>query len=232
MHRPLTTPRRSRALTAAAALSLLAGLSVTAVTTTSARADDPQTTRQAEFTAAAQEFGVPLPVLEAVSFYETRWEAHAGQENAESGYGPMNLTDLTAKDLDADGLSTQSPRYADLLTAPAEHTAAAAAALLGSDAATVQSDETQNIRGGAALLASYAKSYGHGTAAGAAPTAGTRPPRATASRPRTRSPRRSPTASGTRCAPARRAPPRTASRSPWRRSPTCTRTATTCASWA
>ena len=162
MHRPLRRLRRPRTLTAAAALSLLAGLTLTAATTTAARADDPQSTRQAEFTAAASEFGVPLPVLEAVSFYETRWEAHTGQENAESGYGPMNLTDLTAADLDADGLSTQSTRYAPLLTAPAEHTAAAAATLLGTDAATVRSDETQNIRGGAALLASYAKSYSHG----------------------------------------------------------------------
>ncbi|WP_327288817.1 N-acetylmuramoyl-L-alanine amidase [Streptomyces sp. NBC_01198] len=162
MHRPNGPTRRRRTLTLAAALSLLAGLSVTAVTTGAARAADPQATRQAEFAAAAREFGVPLPVLEAVSYYETRWEAHAGQADAEAGYGPMNLTDLTAATLDADGLSTQSPRYADLLTAPAEHTAAAAAHLLGVDTAEVTGDETQNIRGGAALLASYAKGYSHG----------------------------------------------------------------------
>ncbi|WP_433892378.1 N-acetylmuramoyl-L-alanine amidase [Streptomyces sp. CA-111067] len=166
MHRPLSSsphrPRRRRALTLAASLSLLAGLSVTAATTGTARADVPQAGRQAEFTAAAGEFGVPLPVLEAVSYYETRWEAHAGQSNAEAGYGPMNLTDLTTAELDADGLSTQSPRYADLLKAPAEHTAAVAAGLLGTDTASVQDDEAQNIRGGAALLASYARSYGHG----------------------------------------------------------------------
>ncbi|SHK76431.1 N-acetylmuramoyl-L-alanine amidase [Actinacidiphila paucisporea] len=162
MHRPNGPTRRRRTLTLAAALSLLAGLSVTAVTTGSARAADPQTARQAEFTAAAREFGVPLPVLEAVSYYETRWEAHAGLPDAEAGYGPMDLTDLTAATLDADGLSTQSPRYADLLTAPAEHTAAAAAHLLGTTTADVTGGEAQNIRGGAALLASYAKGYGHG----------------------------------------------------------------------
>ncbi|WP_333766786.1 N-acetylmuramoyl-L-alanine amidase [Streptomyces sp. IBSBF 2435] len=162
MHRPNGPTRHRRALSLAAALSLLAGLSVTAVTTTAAGAAGPQTVRQAEFTAAAQEFGVPLPVLEAVSFYETRWEAHAGQSNAEAGHGPMNLTDLTAAVLDADGLSTRSPRYAELLTAPAEHTAAAAAHLLGAATADVTGDEAQNIRGGAALLASYAKGYGHG----------------------------------------------------------------------
>jgi hypothetical protein len=162
MHRPFRQPRRRRAVTLVAALSLLAGLSAAAVGSTTAAADGPQTTRQAEFASAAAEFGVPLPVLEAVSYYETRWEAHAGQENAEAGYGPMNLTDLTSADLDADGLSTLSPRYADLVKAPAEHTAPAAAALLGTDAATVQSDEAQNIRGGAALLASYAKGYTHG----------------------------------------------------------------------
>ncbi|MEU6852571.1 N-acetylmuramoyl-L-alanine amidase [Actinacidiphila alni] len=166
MHRPLRPSLRQargrRPLTLAAALALLAGLTATAVGTTSATADDPHTARQAEFTAAAHEFGVPLPVLEAVSYYETRWEAHAGQSNAEAGYGPMNLTNLTAAELDADGLTTQSPRYADLLEAPAEHTAAVAAGLIGADTAAVQGDETQNIRGGAALLASYAKGYGHG----------------------------------------------------------------------
>ncbi|SEN50008.1 N-acetylmuramoyl-L-alanine amidase [Actinacidiphila rubida] len=159
MHRPFT-PRRT--LTMAAALSLLAGLSVTAAGTVTARADDPQHTRQAEFASAAAEFGVPQAVLEAVSYNETRWEAHAGQENSEAGYGPMNLTDLTSQDLDADGLTTQSPRYADLLKAPAEHTAAAAAALIGADVSAVTSDEAQNIRAGAALLASYARGYGHG----------------------------------------------------------------------
>ncbi|MFC4032500.1 N-acetylmuramoyl-L-alanine amidase [Streptomyces polygonati] len=161
MHLPLGHPTRHRAATLAAALSLLAGLCVGAVSST-AGAADPQSTRQGEFSAAAQEFGVPLPVLEAVSYNETRWEAHAGQENAQAGYGPMNLTDLTTRELDADGLTTRSPRYADLLTAPAEHTAAAAAHLLGTGTAGVESDETLNIRGGAALLASYARSYGHG----------------------------------------------------------------------
>src|SRR5690242_16264809 len=159
MHRPL---RHRRTMTMAAALSLLAGLSVTAAGTVTAHADGPQSTRQAEFAAAAAEFGVPQSVLEAVSYNETRWEAHAGQENSEAGYGPMNLTDLTSQDLDADGLSTQSPRYADLLRAPAEHTAAAAAALTGADVTAVTTDEAQNIRAGAALLASYARGYGHG----------------------------------------------------------------------
>ena len=159
MHRPF---RHRRTMTLAAALSLLAGLSLTAVGAVTAHADDPQSARQAEFTAAAKEFGVPLPVLQALSYNETRWEAHAGQENAEAGYGPMNLTNLTAKELDADGLTTQSPRYADLLKAPAEHTAAAAAALAGTDLTAVTTDEAQNIRAGAALLASYARGYGHG----------------------------------------------------------------------
>jgi N-acetyl-anhydromuramyl-L-alanine amidase AmpD len=160
MHRPL---RHRRTLSLAAALTLLAGLSATAAGTVTAQAADPQTTRQAEFTAAAQEFGVPLPVLEAVSYYETQWEAHGGQENAEAGYGPMNLTNLTTKELAANGVTTQSPRYATLLKSPAEHTASAAAALLGdADTTAVQYDEAENIRGGAALLASYAKSYGHG----------------------------------------------------------------------
>ncbi|MEC3996941.1 N-acetylmuramoyl-L-alanine amidase [Actinacidiphila sp. DG2A-62] len=177
MHRPHRQRGQRRTTTLAAALALLAGVSVTAGTAAAHAATAPVDrsavtaagtpaaaagTRQAEFAAAAHEFGVPQSVLEAVSYYETRWEAHAGQQNAEAGDGPMNLTDLTAATLDADGLSTQSPRYADLLKAPAEHTAAAAAALTGADVAAVEGDEAQNIRGGAALLASYARGYGHG----------------------------------------------------------------------
>ena len=121
---------------------------------------DP-TTRQAAFAAAAAEFGVPLPVLLAVSYNESLWEAHGGKPSFAAGYGPMNLTDLTQADLNRAGFGSQF-RTPDLLDAPALHTAAKAAALAGIDLATAETNDVQNIRAGAALLASYEKQYNHG----------------------------------------------------------------------
>ncbi|MEK8173647.1 hypothetical protein NKH77_46135 [Streptomyces sp. M19] len=40
---------------------------------------------------------MPPAVLLGVSYQESLWEAHAGQYNTSGGYGPMNLTDVTAK---------------------------------------------------------------------------------------------------------------------------------------
>jgi N-acetyl-anhydromuramyl-L-alanine amidase AmpD len=120
------------------------------------------TGRQAAFVAAAAESGVPLPVLLAVSYAESRWEAHGGRPSTAAGYGPMNLTDLTEADLTRAGFGGDERRRRDLLTAPALHTAAPAAALIRADPATVKADDVANIRAGAALLASYARRYNGG----------------------------------------------------------------------
>jgi N-acetyl-anhydromuramyl-L-alanine amidase AmpD len=117
--------------------------------------------RQAAFAAASAEFGVPLPVLMSVSYNESLWEAHGGKPSFAGGYGPMNLTDLTQAQLTSAGF-TSTFRSPDLLNAPALHTAAKAAALAGIDLATAETDDVQNIRAGAALLASYEKQYDHG----------------------------------------------------------------------
>ena len=122
---------------------------------------DP-TTRQAAFAAASSEFGVPLPVLMSVSYNESLWEAHGGKPSFSGGYGPMNLTNLTQAELTTAGFSSAF-RTPDVLNAPALHTAAKAAALAGTDLATVETNDAQNIRAGAALLASYEKQYNHGT---------------------------------------------------------------------
>src|SRR5437870_5166166 len=45
--------------------------------------------RQATFGAAAKEFGVPEPVLLAVSYNLSRWENHGGAPSFAGGYGPM-----------------------------------------------------------------------------------------------------------------------------------------------
>ncbi|WP_194894560.1 N-acetylmuramoyl-L-alanine amidase [Catenulispora pinisilvae] len=116
--------------------------------------------RQAAFAAAAAEFGVPLPVLLSVSYNESLWEAHGGKPSFSAGYGPMNLTNLTQAELNSAGF-TSTFRSPDLLTAPSLHTAAKAAALAGVDLATAETNDVQNIRAGAALLASYEKQYNH-----------------------------------------------------------------------
>ncbi|MFC3584149.1 N-acetylmuramoyl-L-alanine amidase [Streptantibioticus rubrisoli] len=116
------------------------------------------TGRQRDFAAAAAEFHVPLPVLLGVSYRESLWEGHAGQYSTMGGYGPMNLTDVTASMM-ASGQSGAAGRgdLATLADDPALHTLTAAAELTKAPAAQLRTDDRQNIRGGAALLASYEK---------------------------------------------------------------------------
>src|SRR5262245_38378103 len=110
---------------------------------------------QAAFAAAAAEFGVPERLLLAVSYNVSRWEQHGGAPSFAGGYGPMHLTQVSgaalAKGDDRDRAHPLHPND------PALHTLDAAAALLGLPADALKSDATQNIRGGAALLAQYAR---------------------------------------------------------------------------
>ncbi|MGV9536466.1 hypothetical protein ACWDR9_22870, partial [Streptosporangium sandarakinum] len=47
--------------------------------------------RQAAFARAALRYGVPESVLLAVSYLESRWDAHDGLPSVSAGYGPMHL---------------------------------------------------------------------------------------------------------------------------------------------
>src|SRR6478735_6243144 len=158
--------RRLRTMAAVAALALG---TVTATVTTSAAAAAPTAgggpgARQQAFTAAATEFGVPAPLLEAVSYAQTRWEGHAGEHNTSGGYGPMNLVDATvftadvAQQRDGVGSAQALPSSLDSL--------GRAARLLGVDRDALRTDAAVNIRGGAALLKSTQDSLGLPTGAG------------------------------------------------------------------
>ncbi|WP_084703792.1 N-acetylmuramoyl-L-alanine amidase [Phaeacidiphilus oryzae] len=119
---------------------------------------DGANAEQSQFADAASEFHVPEAVLMAVAYQESAWEAHPGQYNTSGGYGPMNLTDVTSRMLDggevgAAGRHDLSP----LLSSPSLHTLTTAARLTGASADQLRQDTAQNIRGGAALLASYEK---------------------------------------------------------------------------
>ncbi|MEV8565382.1 N-acetylmuramoyl-L-alanine amidase [Streptomyces sp. NPDC051322] len=119
----------------------------------------PHTDRQAQFAAAAAEFHVPESVLLGVSFQESAWEAHRGHYSTAGGYGPMNLTDVTAGMVASGGSGAGGRADLDgLLADPALHTLPVAARLTGSSAERLRTSERDNIRGGAALLASYEKS--------------------------------------------------------------------------
>ncbi|MEV5408722.1 N-acetylmuramoyl-L-alanine amidase [Thermopolyspora sp. NPDC052614] len=107
--------------------------------------------RQRAFEDAAAEFGVPVEVLLAVAYHESRWEHHRGLPSVAGGYGPMHL-------VDADLSATRGEGFAHAQTA---HTAAR---LAGLSAKQVVADDRANIRAGAALLASYARALHGGTA--------------------------------------------------------------------
>jgi hypothetical protein len=141
-------------------LACLLGVSVFALPARAAEDD-----LQSAFARAAREFGVPPSVLLAVAYNESRWDTHNGQPSTAGGYGPMHLVDLSNARLDdarGDGsVHMLKPNAND----PAEHTLVAAAALLGVKPDVLKQDAAQNIRGGAALLAQYARDTVGGTPA-------------------------------------------------------------------
>ena len=165
-----------RRIVRVAAVAAAGALGAGAVAT-GAAAHDPGSgaaERQAAFTAAARTSGVPEQVLLAVSYQETRWEAHGGAPSSSGAYGPMALTDVRYATRAAtravgpevsqrgDGMRRQAARPEAATDGAAQHTARTAASLLGVPESTVRTDDATNIAGGAALLANYARKLGDG----------------------------------------------------------------------
>lgn len=114
-----------------------------------------QENRQAMFQAAAKEFGVPVEILLAVSYHESRWENHDGRPSASGGYGLMHLT---SGDVSASGIGEDAPEKTKKRgDTQIKHTLDDAAKLLNVPKEELQYNDKQNVRGGAALLASYGK---------------------------------------------------------------------------
>jgi N-acetyl-anhydromuramyl-L-alanine amidase AmpD len=158
--------RRTPLLAACTALAAGGILALPGATADAAQAVDGPSSLQSDFAAAAAEFHVPLPVLMSVSYQESSWDGHAGAYSADGGYGPMNLTDVTPAMLAGQGSGAAGRAdLAELAADPARHTLDAAARLLKVPAARLRGDEAQNIRGGAALLASYERALTGGTPA-------------------------------------------------------------------
>jgi hypothetical protein len=146
--------------------------------------------RQADFQSASAEFGVPAPVLLGVSYLESRWDGNAGLPSTSGGYGPMHLTDAAylagqpATEEPAEDAPAEDARGDDARPLPIGHpdgagdplpaalqTLDAAAALTGLDEQALRTDPAANIRGAAALLASYQQQLGAPGGAGSDPAA-------------------------------------------------------------
>jgi len=115
--------------------------------------------RQRSFTAAAAEFGVPQELLLSISYNQSRWEDHNGLPSADGGYGLMHLTTNTEL-IDGRG-DHRRPRLVRQLHNRA-YTLDDAARLLAVSPETVKKGQRHNVRGGAALVAHYAKESNNG----------------------------------------------------------------------
>lgn len=113
--------------------------------------------RQQLFSAAAKEFNVPESLLLAVSYNESRWQSHDGSASIDGGYGLMNLTTKVATQ---DGKGTgQAPTNT---VANRAYSLDKASQLLQTPVKELQSNDRQNVRGGAVVLAAYAKQLNNG----------------------------------------------------------------------
>ncbi|WP_427917884.1 N-acetylmuramoyl-L-alanine amidase [Streptomyces sp. cg40] len=133
-------------------------------------------TLQRAFASASAEYHVPQAVLLAVSYLQSRWDAHGGAPSVTGGYGPMHLTDARTALATTEHLSegAEDPRGDSARAAlhptaqlPANSqlparlgTLTKAAELTGLPAADLRSDEVANVAGGAALLADAQKGLG------------------------------------------------------------------------
>jgi len=113
----------------------------------------PPSSLQSAFASAASEFRVPQNVLLAVSYVVSRWETDT-RPSAAGGYGPMQLIDAASAPA-SDGKGDGKAATPALGSGPRGIAAASAAS--GVSAAQIKTNATQNIRAGAALLATYAR---------------------------------------------------------------------------
>ncbi|MFI7430309.1 N-acetylmuramoyl-L-alanine amidase [Micromonospora sp. NPDC049836] len=186
----LSPPPSGRRILLAAAVAAATALATTGPVS-AAPADTDTSDRQQQYAAAADAYGVPQSVLLGVSYLESRWDTHPGQPSTSGGYGPMHLTDAeqvastpSSAHVDSDedprgddsrpltlDPATAAAPTGDVLPRASLQTLDTAAALTGLAEETLRTDAAANIRGGAALLASYQKALGGPVGAGSDPAA-------------------------------------------------------------
>ncbi len=151
----------SRQIFAAAALLFAAVIAAPAFGGGFAFAQTTSDGRQAAFAVAAQEFNVPLSVLLAVSYNQSRWTPHGTSPSVDGGFGLMNLTTKHVPTVDGRG-DPKRPTAQTTTTNHTHYTLDEAAAVLGISVDSLKTSELQNIRGAAAVLATYAKKNNNG----------------------------------------------------------------------
>ncbi len=110
--------------------------------------------REQAFQAAAAEFHVPVDVLKAISYNQSRWENHDGAPSTSGGFGLMHLTTaIASEDGRGDPDNPVKPRQPSVQI----YTLDEASQLLGVNLKELEINDSQNIRGGAAVLAQYAQ---------------------------------------------------------------------------
>jgi N-acetylmuramoyl-L-alanine amidase len=117
--------------------------------------------RMALMRAAAREFHVPVRLLLAISYNQTRWERPGSAPSLNGGYGLMDLTTRTFP-ADGGGADPTRPAPRTITLGRAHDTLDEAAQLLHVSSWTLKNSEWQNIRGAAAVLARYARSLAGG----------------------------------------------------------------------
>ena len=108
--------------------------------------------------AAAHEFDVPVRLLLAISYVETRWQRPNPSPSIDGGYGVMNLTAARAPAQGGRG----APGTRGATRVRGGGTLDAAARLLALPVTTLEHSERQNIRGAAAVLAQHARAQNGG----------------------------------------------------------------------
>jgi hypothetical protein len=111
--------------------------------------------------AAGREFDVPVQLLLAISYDQTRWESQGDVSSIDGGFGLMDLTAgaVPSRGAVGDPVHRYSRQAADNR---ARYPLDQAARLLGVSEAVLESNERQNIRGAAVVLASSARKLSHG----------------------------------------------------------------------
>ncbi|MFI8346325.1 N-acetylmuramoyl-L-alanine amidase [Streptomyces sp. NPDC085596] len=131
-------PRISLARAALAGLGTLGVLAAAVQPVTAApRAGSTEGPVAHAFSGAAAEYGVPRDVLIALGYSETHLDGHHGLPSQAGGYGVMHL-----------------------VSNPDQHTLELASRLTGETTGELRTDTAANIRGGAAVLRSYADHAG------------------------------------------------------------------------
>ena len=140
--------RRHFLLTGAAVTGAgLTGLSVTA------DAEEVQVDRAKAFTEAAGKYDVPVAVLAAFSYAQTRWIDHGSTPSTQLGYGPMHLVDGEA--------AREARARADKPGTNTIDTLALAAEQSGFSTDELRKDPKANLLGGAAVLATLQARLDH-----------------------------------------------------------------------